>query len=367
MDTYVDIIMPVYNTPKKDLNRCLNSIILQEYPYWKLYIVDDGSRNEISVFLDSIAKKDCRIYVYHIANSGVSNARNYGIEVSRSPYFCFIDSDDEFEKCFIKDALALAQTDNADLVIGGVTMRSEDVILEIFSASNKIRLSQKKQIVSLIDYMLSMTATDRNPFLNNIMAGKPYPKLYRRRVFHDVRFHPTLKVHEDNLYSCDIFLRANVVTITDKNYYFYWQMPYSVTHSKPSADIINTEKQFLSALLERSKDIEESSELFIAFTVRFCIIIGTILRNCCFLDFSKKEIKEILIEIFENQEIQKILSRSSKKKYLKLRKRISTFYYIVYQIVMIKNPDISIWILLIICVLYKQIIKYKRFIERKNK
>ena len=48
----IDIIIPVYNTPKIDLERFLNSIIKQTYRNYKVYIIDDGSNDITKNYLD---------------------------------------------------------------------------------------------------------------------------------------------------------------------------------------------------------------------------------------------------------------------------------------------------------------------------
>ena len=75
----IDIIIPVYNTPIDDLERCLNSILIQTYNNYLVYIIDDGSNIETKTFLDNYATGKNNFIVKHIENGGVSNARNYGI------------------------------------------------------------------------------------------------------------------------------------------------------------------------------------------------------------------------------------------------------------------------------------------------
>ena len=96
----IDIIIPVYNTPISDLERCLNSILEQSYKNYKVYIIDDGSVETIKKFLDDYTKDKLNFVVKHILNAGVSNARNIGIEISTNEYITFIDSDDTIEKDF---------------------------------------------------------------------------------------------------------------------------------------------------------------------------------------------------------------------------------------------------------------------------
>jgi glycosyltransferase involved in cell wall biosynthesis len=66
---------------------CLN----QRYEAREIIIIDDGSRDETS----SVVSKFGRLVTYQYQqNSGVSSARNRGIEVSRGDYVAFLDADD---------------------------------------------------------------------------------------------------------------------------------------------------------------------------------------------------------------------------------------------------------------------------------
>ena len=52
----IDLIIPVYNTPSKDIERCLNSILNQSFKNYKVYIIDDGSNKETEEYLDNYVK-----------------------------------------------------------------------------------------------------------------------------------------------------------------------------------------------------------------------------------------------------------------------------------------------------------------------
>ncbi len=97
----VDIIVPVYNTPLKDLERSLNSIYNQTFKNYLVYIIDDGSNDLTKDFLDNYVKDKNNFIVKHIVNSGVSNARNLGIQLSNNKYITFVDSDDTLEDNFL--------------------------------------------------------------------------------------------------------------------------------------------------------------------------------------------------------------------------------------------------------------------------
>lgn len=141
----IDIIVPVYNTPISDLKRCLESIERQSFKDYRVYIIDDGSFDEVRNFLDEYAKDKENCIVKHVVNGGVSRARNIGIDSSNSLYLAFVDSDDTLEDNFLEEAFSLINGNDLDLVIGGynevknsyvVKMRKCDEGLYIYDESN---------------------------------------------------------------------------------------------------------------------------------------------------------------------------------------------------------------------------------------
>ena len=75
--------MPVYNTPKKQVEAAVASILVQTYTDWELIICDDGSDTYTQKVLQRIAVKDPRI---HLLRSGKN--RRAGSARSPSPDTC---------------------------------------------------------------------------------------------------------------------------------------------------------------------------------------------------------------------------------------------------------------------------------------
>ena len=89
----LSIIVPVYNC-EKFLNQCVESILSQQFEDYELLLIDDGSTDSSGQMCDKWAANDEKISVFHIANAGVSNARNIGLSSADGKYITFIDSDD---------------------------------------------------------------------------------------------------------------------------------------------------------------------------------------------------------------------------------------------------------------------------------
>lgn len=89
----VSILVPVYNV-EKYLQRCVDSVLAQDFTDWEMILVDDGSPDRCPQMCDEYAQKDERIRVVHKENGGLVSARKAGFEHAKGEYLVFLDSDD---------------------------------------------------------------------------------------------------------------------------------------------------------------------------------------------------------------------------------------------------------------------------------
>lgn len=90
---WLSIIIPLYNPSLDLLEICINSTLNILAPM-EIILVDDGSENCVSEFYHNMSA-DRRIRYFYQPNSGVSVARNLGIEKACGEYLFFLDADDE--------------------------------------------------------------------------------------------------------------------------------------------------------------------------------------------------------------------------------------------------------------------------------
>lgn len=90
---FFSIIVPAYNV-EQYISKCINSVLQQDFQDFELILVDDGSTDKTSKICDKYAKENPQITVIHQANSGLSGARNTGIERASGEYLILLDGDD---------------------------------------------------------------------------------------------------------------------------------------------------------------------------------------------------------------------------------------------------------------------------------
>ena len=112
----ISVIVPIYKV-ENYLKRCVDSIINQTYKNLEIILVDDGSPDHSPEICDNYAKIDNRVIVIHKNNGGLSEARNYGLQIASGDYIMYVDSDDyiEINSC---EKLIENITDNVDIVVG---------------------------------------------------------------------------------------------------------------------------------------------------------------------------------------------------------------------------------------------------------
>ena len=98
----ISVVIPVYNKEKymDDLFQCLLSQTFEEF---ECILIDDGSTDASGEICDKVACIDKRFEVIHIPNSGVSHARNVGIDASCGEYITFIDADDRIPNNYLEN------------------------------------------------------------------------------------------------------------------------------------------------------------------------------------------------------------------------------------------------------------------------
>jgi glycosyltransferase involved in cell wall biosynthesis len=218
MRTKVSIIIPVYNA-EKYLDKCLESVVNQSYLPFEVILVDDGSRDASSIICQKWAQNVNYIHVISQANSGVSVARNKGIESATGDWLCFVDPDDFLDSEMIHTLVSLID-DKTDIVISSCAVFSSKGLSSIshFFAGDRTFDIDKSDL-----YFQLMDKTYMQVGIAYTAVGVPWSKLYRREfvVQRHLLFNPSLRRMQDNLFNSYAFYYARIVRYIDKPLYFY--------------------------------------------------------------------------------------------------------------------------------------------------
>ena len=208
----ISIIMPVYNAAVH-LAEALDSVRAQTFKEWECICVDDGSTDDSAEILSRFAAEDERFRVVRQENAGPSAARNRGLELVRSPWFMFMDSDDAFHSDALGTFIGVSKSSGADVVTAGY-------------ACELARLSCDGETRVYDDPVARMT-DDR------AWRGEPWARLMRTELFADLRF--VLRYHEDVGWLTAAMVRSHREAVLDAPLYYYRPMANSFSR-RPDYD-----------------------------------------------------------------------------------------------------------------------------------
>ena len=263
----IDIVIPVYNTPIKDLKRCFNSIEKQSYKDYFVYIIDDGSKEDVKKFIDIYVKNHSNFMVKHIVNGGVSAARNIGINLSKNKYITFIDSDDSIKKNFLKEAYELLIKYDLDVIIGGYNEKNGNKIIRVRKCLKGIHLYEKDNLNLFFQKLLSSKVNKYNKELDSCPTGRIYTRLFKKDSIGSLRFNENINISEDTLFMIDYMKKVKRIGVIDKIWYDYYKNTYSITSSTDNKKLIKYMNDFIIEVKKRMEK-ENDKNLKLSYKLR---------------------------------------------------------------------------------------------------
>ncbi|MGY4105400.1 glycosyltransferase [Ignavigranum ruoffiae] len=212
MSSLVSIIVPIYNAMPY-LEQCIASICQQSYNHFELILIDDGSTDESFDHAQSWASQDHRIKLYQQVNSGVSSARNKGLEYAKGDYILFVDSDDYIEAHCLQYLLDLAQS-----------LTEKDLInfsYVVEDASQSTQMGQTLVENKLIP--LDQLARKFWTYYQQGITNSPCNKLYHHQIIkeHQLRFPEKMRMGEDLIFNLNYFQYIDHILFTSEPLYHY--------------------------------------------------------------------------------------------------------------------------------------------------
>lgn len=207
----ISFIVTYHNEPEAFLQTCIESIqALRLSPEEaEIIVVDDGS--EVP---PTFAGREGIRYIRQ-EQAGLSVARNTGIKYSQGQYLQFVDADDYIFPTVYEAILEQIRSNNPDMVLFKMTKK----------ASKTSKITSKN--------------TSGPYFLQhrNLRAAA-WGYAFRREILGDLRFRPGL-LHEDELFTPQLFMRVKSLVELDAKAYFYRQHDGTITHSSSKVIVQN--------------------------------------------------------------------------------------------------------------------------------
>lgn len=181
----ISVIIPLYNK-ENSIEKTIYSVLEQTYENFEVIVVNDGSTDNSLDIIKSIKSDKIRIITQK--NSGVSAARNRGIDEAKGDWIVFLDADDYMLPNALSHLLLLVKDSN--VLIGCANFCILDKEYKIYKCFH----SRYNGITDNVNKQMFFGKTFLR--MGNTIISKN--KLY------NVRFNTLLRRYED----LDLFLRV---------------------------------------------------------------------------------------------------------------------------------------------------------------
>ena len=213
----ISVIIPFYNV-EDYIDRCLDSVLNQEFNNFEIILVDDGSTDESGAICDEYAEKFPIIQVYHKRNEGASLARKFGLEKAKGEFVTFIDSDDWVAPNYLSTLFRLIKEYNVSISACGVCrVKVGDTFYDDCKDYESYFLSFEQLMPRFFKYEF---------------WGFP-GKLYLRSSLLNLDF-PNATIGEDYYVMAQLFNKERQMAYTEEPLYFYEYHDNSLSHQKLS-------------------------------------------------------------------------------------------------------------------------------------
>ena len=209
----LSIIVPIYNS-KEHINKCVNSILAQDFQNWELILVDDGSCDGSFQLCDTFASTDNRIRSIHKVNGGVSSARNLGIKVATGNYIMFCDSDDFVERTWCSTHLSAIQNNPYAFIVSGINRIDSEIV-----STNFKDINSAGQLSYFDIFKLGLS-----PYTVN--------KIYNANIIREfnIQFDESFDLGEDVIFNVDYYKHCSDVILIQQSLYNYVNIENSATN-----------------------------------------------------------------------------------------------------------------------------------------
>lgn len=237
IESLVSIIVPIYNK-EYYLDKCLNSLKKQIYKNIEVLMIDDGSIDSSREICKKYKDIDKRFKYIYQKNSGVSIARNLGMQSSKGEWIMFVDPDDYVDVSLVNTLFSKVEKDIDIISCCCMADCNGKLILNEFYESDYI-FNRKDDVIEL--NMLLMDEQYKSKYTRFTAIGVPWGKLYRKDMLdkNHIRFDNDLKRMQDNIFNMYAFDKSRKIRYINKPLYIYSCDNIMIINQKYDPEVIN--------------------------------------------------------------------------------------------------------------------------------
>lgn len=204
------IILAAFNA-EKTITKAIESVTSQLKDNYELIIIDDASTDQTFTVVSNLAKHNEHIQLYkNNVNSGPSASRNFGLDLAKGNFICFLDADDFYSEGLFEKLKYEIKNKNPDAIKFSIKEIYKNSVRELgqsYFFSNKS--------AAIAERAINLEALPLFGYVTNCA--------YKAEVLNskNIRFDNSLKFAEDFFFNYHLFRSLKSASFLDFYGYNY--------------------------------------------------------------------------------------------------------------------------------------------------
>lgn len=213
---FYSIIIPFYNA-EKTIERCIKSILIQDFTDYEVLLVNDGSYDKSGEKVSSLIENDMRFTLINNKHAGVSHSRNTGISNAKGDFVMFVDADDSLEPLCLKMIHDTILSEHCQILIFGYN-----------TIKNNIKTPYVSELISPVNTNTALNAL----YTDCSVEGFSWNKVFSANMLLKYRFDEALSHCEDLVFNTILLSECsqNVYVLPMPLYNYYQSNTSQTTH-----------------------------------------------------------------------------------------------------------------------------------------
>ena len=213
----VSIVIPFHNAENYAL-RCLKCLNNQIYKNYEAIFIDDGSTDKTAYIIKEYLNE--KIKLISISKSGVSTARNVGINQAQGEYITFWDIDDVPHNDLLATFIEDVRKNHVETVISNYE--------NVFADQKRIkvnlpwtnRIINSDEIDGVLIPRMICAFSNEEPIRGLVWRSFTRTELLKKNK---ISFNPNISLAEDLLFTIELYKVSKKIYIETKSIYDYMQ------------------------------------------------------------------------------------------------------------------------------------------------